>query len=121
MTQREFYRTQAWRRARDAYINRRIAIDGGLCEVCGQCLGKIVHHKIWLNDRNCNDPAISLADSNFRYECQDCHNKEQDPAKPKTNRITYGPNGEIIRNPNGPDSPPSAGRISRPWGPKGGV
>ena len=76
MTQREFYKTQAWRRARDAYINRRIAIDGGLCEVCGQCLGKIVHHKIWLDDRNCNDPTISLADSNFRYECQDCHNKE---------------------------------------------
>lgn len=110
MTQKQFYKSLAWRRARAGYISYRIAIDGGLCEVCGQRLGKIVHHKLWLNDDNCNDPAIALAWENFRYECQDCHNKEVDPAKRNAGRICYGPNGEIIRNPLGPDSPHSAER-----------
>lgn len=98
MTQKQFYKSMAWRRARDAYIQYRKAIDGGICEVCGQEIGKIVHHKIWLNDINVNDPEISLSFNNFRYECQTCHNKEKDPEKNRTQgRCNYGPNGEIIR------------------------
>lgn len=108
MNQRKFYKSQPWRRARAGYIAYRVAVDGGLCEVCRNRLGKIVHHKIWLNDDNCNDPTISLAWDNFRYECQDCHNKEQDPSKRNMSRICYGPNGEILRNPWVPDSPHSA-------------
>ena len=98
MTQKQFYKTKAWRRARDAYISERLAIDGGICEVCGDEPGKIVHHKIWLNDNNCNDSDISLNPNNFRYECQTCHNKETDPQKVTPGRCLYGPNGEILRN-----------------------
>ena len=100
MTQEEFYKTPAWRKARAAYISQRKAVDGGLCEVCGDELGRIVHHKIWLDDDNCNDPEISLNPSNFMYECQVCHNKEVDPRKETPGRCRYGPNGEIIRNTN---------------------
>lgn len=96
MTQREFYKSRAWRRARDAYIQRRIRLDGGICEVCRRELGKIVHHKIWLNDINCNDPEISLAESNLRYECQDCHNKEKDPSKIVAGRYRFDADGNII-------------------------
>lgn len=81
MTQKEFYRTQAWRRARRDYIAHRIAADGGMCEVCGQEPGRMVHHKIWLDDVNCNDPEISLNPQNFLYECQTCHNREADPGE----------------------------------------
>ncbi|MGN1025512.1 MAG: hypothetical protein ACI4P4_03800 [Faecousia sp.] len=98
MTQEEFYRSRPWRRARKAYIDYRMAIDGGICEVCQAEPGKIVHHKVWLNDENCNDPDISLNPKNFRYECQTCHNKEKDPAKQTPGRCLYGENGEIIRN-----------------------
>lgn len=98
LTQKQFYKTQAWRRARDAYIQHRIAIDGGLCEVCGDEPGRIVHHKIWLDDVNCNDPDISLNPVNFMYECQTCHNKETDPRKGIPGRCRYGQNGEILRN-----------------------
>ena len=69
-----------------------------VCEVCGAELGKIVHHKIWLDDDNCNDPEISLNPSNFKLECQTCHNKERDPRKTTPGRCLYGPDGEIIRN-----------------------
>ena len=98
LTQKQFYKTQAWRRARRAYIDSRKAIDGGICEVCGQEPGLIVHHKIWLDDTNCNDPEISLNPDNFLYECQTCHNKEKDPRIATPGRCLYGPNGEIIRN-----------------------
>lgn len=98
VNQKQFYKTPAWRKARRGYIDHRLAIDGGLCEVCKEEPGKIVHHIIWLNDTNCNDPDIALNYNNFKYECQTCHNKEVDPRKAKAGRCLYGPNGEIIRN-----------------------
>ena len=98
VNQKQFYKTRAWRRARDAYIARRLAIDGGLCEVCRAEPGRIVHHKTWLDDHNCNDPEISLNPDNLRYDCQTCHNREVDPRKIAPGRCRYGPDGEIIRN-----------------------
>ena len=97
MNQKQFYKSMPWRRARQAYIDHRVAIDGGLCEVCGVEPGLIVHHIIWLDDENCNDPEISLNENNFKYECQTCHNKEIDPRRESQGRCRYGPNGEIIR------------------------
>ena len=99
MTQKEFYRSKAWKRARQGYIDGRLSVDGGLCEICREEPGKIVHHTIWLDDINCNDPDISLNPDLFLYECQTCHNKEVDPRKAIPGRCLYGPNGEIIRKP----------------------
>ena len=98
LTQKQFYKSKPWQRARYHYIKHREAIDGGLCEVCREEMGFIVHHKIWLDDINCNDPEISLNPRNFRYECQTCHNQERDPRKATPGRCVYGPDGEIIRN-----------------------
>ena len=99
INQKQFYKTQAWRRARDSYIAERTAIDGGLCEACGQEPGRIVHHwRTWLDDVNCNDPEVALNPDNFMLECQTCHNQERDPRKATPGRCRYGPNGEVIRN-----------------------
>lgn len=102
MTQKEFYRSMPWIRMRQAFTAQRTAIDGGVCQVCGERLGKIVHHKIWLDDINCNDPMIALNPSNLRYECQICHNQEVDPNKPiKSNaRACYQPDGTVINSDN---------------------
>ena len=98
VNQKQFYLSRTWRRARAAYIAERKAIDGGICEVCGVEPGLIVHHVVWLDDVNCNDPSISLNPRLFKYECQTCHNREVDPRKDAPGRCKYGPNGEIIRN-----------------------
>ena len=98
LTQKQFYKSKALQRARKAYIDFRMAIDGGLCEVCREEPGLIVHHTVWLNDTNCNDPSISLNPKLFKYECQTCHNKERDPKRAVRGRCLYGPNGEVIRN-----------------------
>ena len=98
MNQKQFYKSTPWKRARKAYIKHRLSVDGGMCEVCRAEPGLIVHHIIWLDDVNCNDPEISLNPKNFLYECQTCHNKEKDPRRATPGRCLYGPNGEIIRN-----------------------
>ena len=54
LTQKQFYRRKPWLRARQAYIDERVAIDGGICEICHEAPGLIVHHyKVWLDDQNC--------------------------------------------------------------------
>ena len=98
ITQKEFYKSRPWKRARKKFIEYRESIDGGICQICGIEPGYIVHHTIWLDDILCNDPNISLNQDLFLYECLACHNKEIDPRKSKSGRFFYGPNGEIIRN-----------------------
>lgn len=68
-----FYNSQQWRRCRDAYIRERRRIDGGVCQVCRENLGYIVHHKIPLTPENITDPDITLNWDNLSYECKPCH------------------------------------------------
>lgn len=99
MNQKQFYKSTPWKRARQAYIDKRMAVDGGICEICHEEPGYIVHHyKVWLDDINCNDLEISLNEDNFQYVCHDCHNRERDPRQSTPGRCLFGPNGEIIRN-----------------------
>lgn len=91
-----FYHSGPWRRARDAYLKRRIAIDGGLCEVCHYNLGDTVHHKTWLTDENVDDPEIALNEKNFCLICRDCHAKERDPKAQRTGRYYFDSDGNIV-------------------------
>lgn len=72
-----FYHSKRWRMCRNSYIKKRRAVDGGLCETCHSEPGYIVHHKIELTPENINDPMIALAESNLKYDCLVCHNKEE--------------------------------------------
>ena len=69
-----FYRSKAWRMCRSEYLR-----VNPLCEEClkrGQFTPAIlVHHKIFLNEKNINDPNISLNFKNLEALCLDCHNK----------------------------------------------
>ncbi len=55
-----FYKSKKWLQCRNSYIQERILIDGGMCEVCHEQLGYIVHHKETLTENNINNPEISL-------------------------------------------------------------
>lgn len=70
---KRFYRSAAWLQCRDGYIQERVNIDGGVCEVCRERLGYIVHHKIPLTPENVLDPDISLNWEYLSYECKECH------------------------------------------------
>lgn len=70
-----FYKSTKWRKCRAAFVASRVNIDGGLCQICRDAPGYIVHHKVWLTPENITDPDIALNPANFLYVCHDCHNK----------------------------------------------
>lgn len=71
-----FYKTQAWRKARAAYLKTA----GGLCERCLKAglirAGEFVHHKEHLTPENVKDPAVALNPENLELLCRDCHMAE---------------------------------------------
>ena len=89
-----FYNSKAWQRCRAAFIAERIAIDGGICQRCGQELGFIVHHKEWLSPENINDPDITLNHWNLEYVCQVCHNKIEEGEEAPRYRFTA--DGQVV-------------------------
>ena len=72
---RSFYKSKAWKECRTSYIAKREALDGGLCEICRENPGFIVHHKRNLTPQNISDPEIALNHSNLEYVCKPCHDK----------------------------------------------
>jgi hypothetical protein len=73
-TMREFarhiYKAKQWARVRQYILQR----DDGLCTHCG-APGKIVHHKVWVTPKNCNDPAIAFGENNLELVCEQCHGR----------------------------------------------
>lgn len=74
---KKFYKSAAWKKCRAAYIKHRIMVDGGLCEVCREKLGYIVHHKERLTPENIHNPKITLSFDKLQYDCKDCHDREE--------------------------------------------
>lgn len=68
-----FYNSDAWQMCRDGFIAERISVDGGMCQICHEMPGYIVHHKVHLTATNINDPSISLCWDNMEYVCKHCH------------------------------------------------
>lgn len=74
---KEFYQSKKWKACRASYIAKRMQVDGGVCEVCGQEQGYIVHHIVLLTKENISNPMISLNHAYLRYECKGCHDREE--------------------------------------------
>lgn len=72
-----FYNSKVWKRCRNSYIAKRRRIDGGLCEVCHEKVGYMVHHKVPLTPENINNPDITLNHDLLSYECKDCHDEHE--------------------------------------------
>ena len=83
---KRFYKSKDWQRCRASYIQQRVMMDGGLCEVCHKVPGYIVHHKIPLTPSNINDTCISLSHDNLQYDCKYCHDREDEHALVKQSK-----------------------------------
>lgn len=95
---KQFYNSREWKRCRAAYIARRRAVDGGLCESCHEKPGYIVHHKTELNPDNINDPDIALGFNNLKYDCHVCHQKEnaRDGDVADLVRVEFDQDGNVV-------------------------
>ncbi len=92
---KKFYSSGTWKRTRELYAE---SVEG-LCERCRSTglyrPGKIVHHKIYLDDAKLQDPKIALSFENLELLCQECHNKEHMRKIPKR-RYSFDAAGNII-------------------------
>ncbi len=68
-----FYSSPKWKKCRNAYIQSRMLVDGGLCEQCHNNPGYIVHHKTTLTPENITDPDVCLNYKKLMYVCKECH------------------------------------------------
>lgn len=97
---KRFYKSRTWQKCRNAYFQSQY----GLCERCSG-VGKIVHHKVYINATNVNDPHVMLNHDNLELLCQECHNREHfEKYSPVREGLTFDAEGNLIET----DSPPSS-------------
>lgn len=92
----QFYKGKPWQACRDSFVKYRLPIDGGLCEMCHEQLGYIVHHRIELTPENINDPNITLAFGNLQYVCLECHNRHHGRFTSAGRRCVFDANGDVV-------------------------
>ena len=85
-----FYKSLSWQNCRNAYLKSK----GGLCEKCLED-GKItpaeeVHHRVWINESNINDPNITLNFSNLIALCREHHRREHGAREKRYTIDEYG-------------------------------
>ena len=99
-----FYKTKSWERCRSAYIAYRRGVDGGMCEICHENIGLIVHHKIHLDPGNMNDPDITLNHENLQLVCHHCHDviHGYGNSQKKPSRVTFDMMGNPVPKSEGP-------------------
>lgn len=91
---KSFYNSKAWQEVRQAYIETKF----GICERCGSPNSKQVHHKIYLNETNINDPQVSLNPDNFELLCDICHQNEHfEKYSPTVSGLTFNEAGELVK------------------------
>lgn len=92
-----FYNSNTWKAVRQAYISKRVAIDGGLCETCRQRPGKIVHHIENLTKENISDRLVTASLENLRLDCKFCHDREEGHfIKQKKTLCAFDGNGQPL-------------------------
>ena len=70
-----FYKSKQWKKCRASFISKCISQNGGLCSICNDRMGYLVHHKKYITPDNINNPDITLNHYNLQYLCTECHNK----------------------------------------------
>lgn len=83
ITKEQFYKSKAWTNFRKVIINERSDAEGYVhCNRCHKTIVNkydlILHHKIELDDINCNDAMIALNPDNIECICFRCHNQVHD-------------------------------------------
>ena len=99
-----FYHSTSWKITRKAYMQS----VGGLCELCLENgiyrPAAIVHHKVWLNPKNINNPEITLSWDNLMAVCREHHERIHDherfvPVHERNRRYEIGADGSVsIKN-----------------------
>lgn len=91
---KKFYQSKAWISTRD-YVMRKHHF---LCQRCKERPAEIVHHIIWLNPSNINDPEIALGEKNLLPVCRECHAIIHEGVDSTVEGLRFNENGELIKD-----------------------
>lgn len=90
---KKFYESKSWQDTRD-YI---MAKNNFICQKCKDKPAEIVHHIIWLNPSNINDPKVTLSEDNLMPVCRDCHAEIHHKDLPTIEGFCFDEKGQLIR------------------------
>lgn len=90
---KKFYESKSWQQCRDYIISKY----HGICQKCHEHPAEIVHHIIWLNPNNINDPSITLDEDNLMPVCRECHAIIHEGVSPTTDETMFNERGELIK------------------------
>lgn len=100
-----FYHSRQWKDTRKGFVAYRVSLDGGLCEICKDKLGKIAHHKVHLTPKNIRNSDVALGFNNLQFVCHECHmdihgvhDTKHDKSKTYTRRFIINADGTIMPN-----------------------
>lgn len=89
---KKFYQSPSWIKARD-YIMAKYHYT---CQKCKQNPAEIVHHIIWLNSTNINDPEITLNEKNLIPVCRECHALIHEGVNPTIDGLCFDEKGDLV-------------------------
>lgn len=90
---KKFYQSNNWIKTRDYMMSKYHY----MCQQCHERPAEIVHHIIWLNPTNINDPEITLAEKNLIPVCRECHAMIHEGVQPTVEGLIFNENGELIK------------------------
>lgn len=75
---KSFYKSKRWQQCRASYLKS----VGGLCERCYKkgliVPATMVHHKIYITEKNITNPMVTLNWENLEALCDACHAAEHE-------------------------------------------
>lgn len=89
---RKFYQSKNWISARN-YIMHKYHY---MCQCCKEKPADIVHHIIWLNPNNINDPIITLSEDNLIPVCRECHAIIHEGVNATVGNLAFDSSGQLI-------------------------
>ncbi len=90
---KKFYESKSWKQVRDTVLKENY----GMCAKCKERPSEIVHHIIWLNAKNINDPYITLCRANLMPVCRVCHGIIHEGTGSTTEEVMFDSNGDVIK------------------------
>ena len=90
---KKFYQSPNWIRTRDYIMSKYHYI----CQKCKKNPAEIVHHIIWLNSSNINDPYIALDEHNLTPVCRECHALIHEGVEATQDDLMFDEQGQLVR------------------------
>ncbi len=89
---KDFYQSTNWKKTREYILSK----SHYTCQKCNKRPAEIVHHIIWLNPTNINNPVITLGEGNLMPVCRECHAIIHEGVSPTAEGLFFDENGDLV-------------------------